>query len=518
MYAIYHLIRPAKGRTPGSSASYHFFALFTDTALIPFYVLICLYANQNWTPQSDKEDGWTSFFRTEFATTMVIHVTFYAGIAVGALHLISIAFDLYLIYMFRLIGQLPPDMNPLEDNLTGSTRRSRSSMQHKHKNSEISISSLSSEDFAEKKMGYLSGSTLSVDDRSHLSKVKEAEARAIPFGHSRVDFDNSYSPQSRNFAWRPKQQYEQVNFYEDPQPARSSRPEVGSGFRSRSGSVVNEKNPFTATNEEIPTMPAYSNQSHVRQKTDHRRHGSPERHLMAPTNVVNNLEQKQSLLNDNWYVTDESADLGTPRGNEPSRYQTGPTLPNVDLTLERHDSFQPQPLRPLKMNPPTPPPHEEYPDPDEQHPEQFNGRQNDRYEPIETGVARTMTVASHATIASSVYSESAPALQASGRAMKAAPRGRHYGDLASATRGVRGAVGLGAAQPAINRPVPEFGAHGVPTPASSRTSSPQKNDSRVISRSGVDIEDAKTYAPSQGYGMSRREVSGKIAEEGRSRW
>lgn len=506
MYAIYHLIRPAKGRTPGSSASYHFFALFTDTSLIPFYVLICLYANQNWMPQEGDEDRWTSFFKTDFATTTIIHVVFYASIAVGALHLISIGFDLYLILMFRKIARLPPDMNPLENNLTGSSRRSRSSMKHKHKNSEMTVSSLSSEDFAEKKMGYLSGSTLSGDD-SYLSKAKGPEARVIPFGHSRVDSDRAYSPQRPNSGWKPQHEYEQVNFYQGPRSARSSRQDVGPGHRSRAGSVVDEKHAAVVGYEEVPAMPAYSS----RQQTYSPVRESPDRHTIAPTRTAAKSQQKVGLLNDNWFVMDEEpADLGAPRGN--MQQQAEPTLPNVDL--ERHDSFQPQPLRPLKMNPPTPPPHEEYPDPDEQHPEHYNGSQNSRYEPIETGVARTMTVASHATAASSVYSESAPSL-ASGRPMNAAPRGRHYGDLASATRGVRGAVGLGGAS---NRPLPGMNAYGVPTPASSRTPSPKKNGGRVISRSGVDIADANYYSHDRGYGMSRREVSGKVAEEGRSQW
>lgn len=509
MYAIYHLIRPAKGRTPGSSASYHFFALFTDTSLIPLYVLISLYANQNWAPQEGDDNRWTSFFKTDFATTTVIHVTFYASIAAGALHLISIGLDLYLILMFRKIARLPPDMNPLENNLTGSTRRSRSSMKHKHKNSEMTVSSLSSEDFNEKKMGYLSGSTLSLDD-SYLSKVKGPEARVVPFGHSRVESDNNYSPQHPNSRWNPQQQYEQVNFYQGPRSARSSRQDVAPGHRSRAGSVVDDKHASAVHYDEVSSMPTYANDQH-----HYRQHqSSPDRHAIAPLKSAMKSQQKQGLLNDNWYVTNEEPlDLGVSRGNV--QYQVEPTLPRVDL--ERRDSFQPQALKPLNMNPPSPPPHDEYPDPDEQHPEHYNGSQHSQYEPIETGVARTLTVASHATMASSVYSESAPSL-ASGRPMNAAPRGRHYGDLAAATRGVRGAVGLGAANPAINRPLPGTTQYGVITHASSRTPSPKKNGGRVISRSGVDIADANLYAQERGYGMSRREVSGKVAEEGRSQW
>lgn len=361
-------------------------------------------------------------------------------------------------------------------------------------------------------MGYYSGSTLSGEDRSYLTTAKGAEARTIPFGNSRV----GYSPQNPNSASR---QYEQVNFYQGPRSARSSRQDVGPGHRSRAGSMVDDKHTVVVGYEEIPSMPAFSNRPDARQKAQRDHRGSPDRHTMAPSNAAIKSQQKDSLLNDNWYVmNDEPADLGTPRGHSQAHNHAEPTLPNVNMDLERYDSFQPQPLRPLKMNPPTPPPHEEYLESDYQHPEELSGRQNSHYEPIETGVARTLTVASHATAASSVYSESAPSLHASGRPGNGAPRGRHYGDLASATRGVRGAVGLGAAKPAINRPLPQMGAYGVPTPASSRTPSPQKNGTRVISRSGADIADANPYAHGRGFGMSRREVSGKVAEEGRSQW
>lgn len=146
-----------------------------DVGLIPFYVFIALYSNQNYSMQPTEKDRWTSFFSTNFATSTVIYVTFIASIVVGGLHLISILLDIYLIIMFRKIANLPPDMNPLEDNLTGSSRRR--SMKHKHKNSEMTISSVSS-DMSERKSGYYSGSTMNA---SRSSMVKDPEARVIPW-------------------------------------------------------------------------------------------------------------------------------------------------------------------------------------------------------------------------------------------------------------------------------------------------------------------------------------------------
>lgn len=57
-----------------------------DVGLIPFYVFIALYANQNYNLSVDDMNRWTSFFSTNSATTTVIFVTFIASIIVGSLH------------------------------------------------------------------------------------------------------------------------------------------------------------------------------------------------------------------------------------------------------------------------------------------------------------------------------------------------------------------------------------------------------------------------------------------------
>ncbi|KAF7187727.1 hypothetical protein HII31_11066 [Pseudocercospora fuligena] len=501
MYAIYHLLRPANGRTPNSSASYHFFALFTDTSLIPFYVFIALYAKQNYDLPPGTDDRWTSFFSTEYATTTVIYVTFLASIAIGALHLVSVALDLYLIVMFRKISNLPPDMNPLEDNLTGSNRRR--SQKHKYKNSEATVSSVST-DMSEKKAGYLSGSTLDVSD-SRLSTAKEPEPRTIPWGHSRMNSDNTYSPHNPNSARLSRQQYDEVSINQGPYSARSSRVDVSGGARSRAGTLVNDgEHGEVVDYGNIPAVPRFATRPLSRQ-------GSPDRHASAPSKDVVKSQQKDSLLNDNWYVLEEDGtnDLGTPRRKNNHGHNREPTLPNVELPpLQKHDSFvtdvQAQP-QPLKMNPPTP----------TTSVHDFAGSEtHSDYQPIETGVARTATVQSHATATSSVYSESAPSLKTT---MNASPKRKQYGDLASATNGIRG-----------NSPgnLPRFdgsavrGMYGYPTPQNSRTPSPPKQQqARVVSRTGADIADVMLYGSEQQTGLrGRRDVSGKIAEEGRGGW
>ncbi|KAK4505231.1 hypothetical protein PRZ48_003194 [Zasmidium cellare] len=509
MYAVYHLIRPAKGRTPSSSGSYHFFSLFMDTGLIPFYIFIALYSNQNYDLQPGVDNRWTSFFSSDVATTSLIFATFIASIVMASLHLISIGFDLYLIVMFRKIARLPPDMNPLEDNLTGSTRRSRS-QRHKHKDSNFSSASTLTGDMPEKDKAYYSGSTLDMTN-SRLSVAKEPEARTIPFGHSRMDSDNSYSPHNPRSAHLSRQQTDEISLHQGPRSARSSRHDVGSGYRSRAGTLVDPaQNTDVVDFAEIPPVPSFKN--HSRPTTAHNgsfvsSRGTADRMPAAPTTDVVKSQQKQSLLNDNWYVLDEEAvsDLGSPRRQQHTAappYSQNPTLPNVELDeLDRHDSFQPQPL---KMNPPTPPPQIEYPDDNKENTPYAVQHQNhyENYAPIETGVARTLTVASHNTASSSVYSDS-PSTKSNGRPNNGTPKGKYYGDLASAQRNIRGAVPLAQTQfPALDR-------GGAPV---------NQKTGRVISRTGADITDVGLYSSEQsgGYGLrGRRDVSGKVAEEGR---
>lgn len=476
MYAIYHLLRPAKGRTPNSSSSYHFFALFMDVGLIPFYVFIALCANQNYNLPVDDANRWTSFFSTSFATTTVMFVTFISSIVVGGLHLVSIGMDIYLIMIFRKIANLPPDMNPLEDNLTGSSRRR--SMKHKHKNSEMTTSSVST-DMSGKKAGYYSGSTM---NDSRTSITKDPEARVIPWGHSRMNSAQIYSAHNPESARLSKQQFDEVTLHQGPHSARSSRVSIpGTGHRSRAGTVVSPaEHGAPLYFDEIPPVPAYASQPNST-------HGTPERYVSASLRDVVQSQQKSGLLNDNWYILpdEDVSDLGTPRrgghGRSVATHTREPTLPNIDLN--RTDSLKPQQVQPLKMNPPTPP------NAGSELTAALQREHKENDDPVKVGVARQLTVASYATVASSVYSESAPSLMTStmskGRPNNATPGRRQYGDLASATRAIR-------------------------------NGNPQSNQGRVISRSGADIADLDVYGSDNQ--SRRREVSGKIAEEGRGGW
>ncbi|TKA82017.1 hypothetical protein B0A55_01721 [Friedmanniomyces simplex] len=564
LYAVYHLLRAAKGRTPASSASYHTFALIMDTALIPLYVYVVLLLNNTrqlpvpqYSASGNLLDGnWrlTSFFSTQKGTDLLLLVTFIGAAVIAGLHLLSCGLDLYLVIVFRKISALPPDMNPLEDNLTG---RDRSARKHKYKNSEMTVDSTASLE-KDSMAKHMSASTLSVSNQSRISVNTDTGAQQLPFGHSRNGSKASlaFSPHNPESARLSRHQYDgQQDLYQAAatSPRRSRyeiRPDGKLEVRSRGGShspskshrssvVVEAMNVSTGDlamrEKDLPTIPA----------EEIGRALSPD---LPHTNTAirrEEVEGEQSgrLLNDNWYVLDAEDDDDLSRGpiTTPPTSRFAARLGEhayAPVQHDRHDSIEPRHScaspreshtqdqdatlygyapemlpKPLGMHPPTPPDAANgFPDDVEEH--QVYGE----------GVDRNPTNASNLTVGSSVYSESAPSLRSSA----GTPKGRYYGDLAAATRGVRGP---GETSPQRNSPfgvanANVYGGHGgygLP-PSPSRTPSPDKHQgqSRVISRTGADIADESVLYlhPKENnskYSMrSRREVSGKVAEEGRS--
>lgn len=514
-----------------------------DVALIPLYIYIALATNSNRqlpVPQY-KADGeevngnwrWTSFFNTQADTNLLLQVTFLVSAVMGGLHLISCTFDLYLIVIFRKISNLPPDMNPLEDNLT-----SRRSAKHKYKNSNATLtSSLTDLSDAEKKrLAHLSGSTLN-DSRNSVAKDSFMESRSIPFGHSRTGSKTTlaFSPHSPESARRSKHQYDgQQDVYREAatSPRRSRyeiRPDGKLEVRTRRGppsptkrgptvvETMNVTSPYSRSGSLSPSK--HENFVDIPNIISHRptsssltaRTESPAIPNAAPSKSLVKSEQQGPLLKENWYVLeDDASDLGMP-----SRDQTPTPLASTAESSkqysegyqslhDRHDSFEPvnhyrdnpgMP-KPLGMHPPTPPAPE---------PEDDSFTASSQHRGNGDGVIRSLTAASRYTESSSVYSESAPSLKSS-----AAPKGKYYGDLAAATRGIRNSNNTDS------RDNYAYGGLPPPSPQPSRTPSPEKKV-RVISRTGADIADENVlYVPDGRFGMrSRRDVSGKVAEEGR---
>ncbi|KAG0160743.1 hypothetical protein PDIDSM_8273 [Penicillium digitatum] len=129
-YAIYHHSRSVLNRPAGSQASYGLFAAILDLGLIPFCVFTAFMAYGEW---NSNVYHWRTLFNERDLTFKLSEATFVLAVANGALHLVSLAISVFLAVTFRKISRLPPDMNPLEDNLTARPRKSHQETQIEEK-------------------------------------------------------------------------------------------------------------------------------------------------------------------------------------------------------------------------------------------------------------------------------------------------------------------------------------------------------------------------------------------------
>ncbi|PGH36748.1 hypothetical protein GX50_00408 [[Emmonsia] crescens] len=207
IYAIYHLSRSSAARTPASSASYMLFASILDAGLIPLYVFTGIIARVE---NTSGTYGWGTLFGTKLAADKIIYATFLGCCVTAGLHLASLIISLYLAVIFRKISKLPPDMNPLEDTLT--------SRPHKRTKSNIA-------DITEK---HMSNSTIASSNFNRGSLAKESlitPTRSVPFMHTRADSvedvggsarQSFYSAQSHRYSRSdlPSQQARQYEQYQ----------------------------------------------------------------------------------------------------------------------------------------------------------------------------------------------------------------------------------------------------------------------------------------------------------------
>jgi hypothetical protein len=178
LYAIYHLCRSAASR-PASTASYMVFAALTNAGLLPFLFFFATMAHGSHTSNGY---GWGTLFGTKHASYRIVCAFYLICVVEASLTAISLGLGIYLAILFRKIALLPPDMNPLEPNLTERPhKRNKSELTEKH----------------------LSGSTASLANNrlSMTSDSSVAPSRRVPFMHTRTDSaDNleSYSSSARH--------------------------------------------------------------------------------------------------------------------------------------------------------------------------------------------------------------------------------------------------------------------------------------------------------------------------------
>ncbi|KUI54855.1 hypothetical protein VP1G_02248 [Cytospora mali] len=126
VYGIAHLSRPAGARPPGSAAGYQIFASISDLAVLPLYSFGALSVH-------NSSAQWGTLLSNKSLMSYFLPSLYYTLIGGGVMHAMSVAIGFWLAVKFRQITRMPPDCNPLEDNLT--------SRQHKRNKSSVATAS-----------------------------------------------------------------------------------------------------------------------------------------------------------------------------------------------------------------------------------------------------------------------------------------------------------------------------------------------------------------------------------------
>ncbi|KAL9023994.1 MAG: hypothetical protein Q9196_006836, partial [Gyalolechia fulgens] len=204
IYAIYHLARSANARTPASSASYMIFAAILDAGVIPFLVLTAIMAHDQYLEPTDTPGHWASLLMYTTATTKIIETTYLVSVVNATLHLISLSISIYLAVLFRKISSLPPDMNPLEDNLTS---------RHKRNKSEIPDSRASQ-----------ASTAINSKRDSRVEEPLISPVRSVPFMHTRNESSvNLNTVPHPHLSPRASRTNISARLYDQPLSHRSSR-------------------------------------------------------------------------------------------------------------------------------------------------------------------------------------------------------------------------------------------------------------------------------------------------------
>ncbi|KAF2257841.1 hypothetical protein CC78DRAFT_171846 [Lojkania enalia] len=538
LYAIYHLLRAAKARTAASSASYHFFALVLDAGFIPFYVFTAILANRNYNSQAGSTGRWRTFFPTDEETDKVLQAAWLTATTVGGLHCVSLFLDLYLVLVFRKISRLPPDMNPLEDNLT-----SRRKTKHKHKNSSVSvIAPLSRED---KRLSTQSGSTTvsgsrhsQTDPLMSEKDIPPPDVTAVSFMHTRANSEVAYSPHTPRSAQHARQ-----SLYSQPNSACQSRADLNHRDDLHRRDADDD-------NQTLAQRKSFLAQQAIKRNSRPNSMVSSKQEFYTPPATVENCgssgdislqESRESLQSDNWFVHDRvSFDepeprVGLAKGGRKSMFQSKTQAQGYNAVSAyddvSDDEFEPPMMpQPLRMNPPTPPPANT-----------FASQTMPTTPPIEA-LQRSQTKTSMSSDATFTRSHS----------RASTPKSRYYGDLKAATQGIRNGGFSPANSPGASPTKGTYSPNNLPSSAKNYTANPsttRKNfaanspfsldkksfssvrrtgetgympvkaqSPRVVSRTGIDYVGDYSFDnefSDLGAPARRRDVSGKVAEEGR---
>jgi hypothetical protein len=496
-----------------------------DAGLVPFYAFTSYIAYRE---VQGNTYGWNTLFKNATVQDYIVKVLFYATAACAGLHLISFVISIYLAVVFKQISKLPPDMNPLEDNLTARpSRRTRSEMTEKKHTSTSTLDS-----------AYYSV-------RSHIDPVDIPEP--IPFMHTRQQSSDTITGAKRasrtslhsNRQSRVGDAPASPRSSKQPSTPTTARKALGTPSRPRSifeDAPVLHPTPGNQVSANIrfssPVPSEGSGNWEVYESADEDNMKPPSRNKNGPLPMFNGVSDWLGPVPRYGRVESGTPESGTPRKEARGQYaalETNYPHTHLDDVVINKDSLEEDiteylnraldPLNPLRMNPPTPQPKEE-----------ADGTVESRKSSIRrAALAEIANVNDNSNIATINDTDSPPAKESKLRtfgSLRLWPSKANKTTYAS----VQEEETMSSDNESDNNDDDEPPALSTPkrrnaTPKatlSDQTEADRKG--RVVSNSGIDLGTAfQTGMNSKQYGEyisglgvgRRRDVSGKIAEEGR---
>jgi len=327
------------------------FAAIIDAGLVPFFVVMAIKARTEYIEPSDTKGRWQTLFGTDITNYKIFYATFLLSVVEGSLHLISLVISIYLTIIFRKISNLPPDANPLEDNLTSRA----------HKRNKSSI--VDSRSFQE--------ATTNSKRDSGAEDPLMSTTRNVPFMHTRTESTPDLNNAPRPY-FSPRESRTDISapFYSQPLSERSSRVNTSqSPNRPRSFYEQPLSNRSTRTNiRQSPTRPRsfYEQPSSERSSrpdisraptmspsvyTDFSRPTSTRPPSTRPASTQPRPVAPTMKSNDNW-ITHPS-----PPSSPAAEFQHLRTLNRKEYAPlpQSAPAWNVENFNPLELNPPTPP-------------------------------------------------------------------------------------------------------------------------------------------------------------------
>jgi len=290
-------------------------------------------ARTQYTEPGDTHGHWATLFGSAIAEYKIVFSLFLVSVVNGSVHLVSLSIDIYLALIFRKISSLPPDMNPLEDNLTSRHKRNKSSL-------------------LDNRSSQATTSTASPNRESHASDPLISPPRTVPFMHTRNDSYTNITdvphPTSNPQASRTDLQ---GPFYDQALSQRSSRANI-THPTTNNPSFYNQPQSQRSSRANLPPIPT---------KTPSFYNDRQPNQNASAADITRSPTKSSSVYSDS---TTRPSSTRPPSTVSDTNWITHPSPPIEFKHLRKtytplpqsspfdNENFLP---RPLEMNPPTPP-------------------------------------------------------------------------------------------------------------------------------------------------------------------